>query len=288
MPPIVEQVNNLVDEGAGVRAGRHRVTSTRTRRLRDLNEDYDLTAKLQEEAGKLAGRVGDVAGLLGDIGLGLVNSIFAGVTILTLSIFMIGGGPRWRDAFLRNQPAERGRIRCGACSSRSRRDRQLRPGRAATGDRSPAVASFIMLAILGIPYAAALSVIVFALDLIPLIGATLGAVLVGIVILFAGDFPIDLIIWVDLLDRLPAGREQRDPAAHPVARGRARAVPRRGLGAVRVDAVRRSSARCWPCPVAASLQIAAREYWAFRRGRVRRFARAGVASPSRGWLSTTT
>jgi predicted PurR-regulated permease PerM len=57
------------------------------------------------------------------------------------------------------------------------------------------VASFIVLSILGVPYAAALSLIIFLLDLVPLVGATLGALLVGLVTLF-NDFPTDTIVWV--------------------------------------------------------------------------------------------
>ena len=52
-----------------------------------------------------------------------------------------------------------------------------------------------MLSILGVPFAAPLAVIIFFLDLIPLIGATIGAVLVGVVTLFQ-DFPTATIIWV--------------------------------------------------------------------------------------------
>ena len=35
----------------------------------------------------------------------------------------------------------------------------------------------------------------FLLDLVPLVGATLGAIIVGVVTLFS-DFPVDTIIWV--------------------------------------------------------------------------------------------
>ena len=50
------------------------------------------------------------------------------------------------------------------------------------------------MTILGIPFAGPLAVLVGFADLIPLVGATIAAVLVGIVTLFA-DFPIDTIIW---------------------------------------------------------------------------------------------
>src|SRR5205823_6099994 len=56
------------------------------------------------------------------------------------------------------------------------------------------VLSYIVLKILGVPFAAPLSLLIFFLDLIPLIGATIGAVIVGVVTLF-NDFPTATIIW---------------------------------------------------------------------------------------------
>ena len=56
------------------------------------------------------------------------------------------------------------------------------------------VLAWIVLAVLGVPYALPLAVIVFLLDLVPLVGATLGAIIVGVVTLF-NDFPADTIIW---------------------------------------------------------------------------------------------
>jgi predicted PurR-regulated permease PerM len=52
-----------------------------------------------------------------------------------------------------------------------------------------------MLVILGVPSPLPLAVIIFLLDLIPLVGATIGAVIVGIVTLFV-DFPTTTIIWI--------------------------------------------------------------------------------------------
>jgi len=54
--------------------------------------------------------------------------------------------------------------------------------------------TFIVLSILGVPSPLALAVVIATLDLIPLVGATLGAILVGIVTLFS-DFPTVTIIW---------------------------------------------------------------------------------------------
>ena len=58
--------------------------------LRNLNEDYDITSKLQKEAGKLPSRLGGAAGTLRDIGLGIVNSLFALLTILVMTVLPPG------------------------------------------------------------------------------------------------------------------------------------------------------------------------------------------------------
>jgi predicted PurR-regulated permease PerM len=162
--------------------------------LSNLNEKYDFTSEIQNAADDLPSRIGDAAGVLQDIGVGVVNSIFATVTILILSIFMVGGGPRWAEAFVRAQPAGR----------RERIERALRDVANAIGNyvggallqaTIAGVAAFIMLKILGAPFAAPLALIVAFFDLIPVVGATIAAVLIAIVMLFV-NFPIGLIVWV--------------------------------------------------------------------------------------------
>jgi predicted PurR-regulated permease PerM len=264
VPPIVEQVNNLVDDAPQyARDVTTFVNDNET--LRNLNEDYDVTAKLQEEAGKLPGRVGDVAGVLGDIGLGIVNGIFVAVTILTLSIFMVGGGPRWRDAFLRRQPAERGNALRRMFEAISYATGNYVQG-ALFQATIAGVSAFIMLKVLGIPYAAALAVIVFALDLIPLIGATLGAILVGIVVLIAGDWPIDLIVWVIfsvVYQQLENNVIQPRIQSKAVALEPFLVVVSVLFGSTLFGIMGALLA----VPIAASIQIAVREYVRFRGGR---------------------
>ena len=52
-----------------------------------------------------------------------------------------------------------------------------------------------MLKILGAPFAGPLAMLVFFFDLIPVIGATIAAFLVAIVMLFV-NFPVGLIVWI--------------------------------------------------------------------------------------------
>jgi predicted PurR-regulated permease PerM len=192
VPPIVTQANNLVNN---LPEYAQEITEfvNGNDQLRRLQEDYDITGQLEEQAQKLPQRLGDAAGVLSDIGLGLVNSIFAAVTILVLSIFMQGSGRRFLEVWARQQGPEReawmhnlfGRIGNAI-------------GNYVAGALVQAtiagVTSWIMLMILGVDYALPLAVIVFLLDLVPLVGATLGAIVVGLVTLFS-DFPIDTIIW---------------------------------------------------------------------------------------------
>src|SRR5690606_36968878 len=55
--------------------------------------------------------------------------------------------------------------------------------------------AFIVLSILNAPFAGALALIVAFGDLIPVVGATIAAFLVGIVMLFV-NFPVGVIVWV--------------------------------------------------------------------------------------------
>jgi predicted PurR-regulated permease PerM len=264
VPPIVEQVNHLVDKApAYAQDITDYVNDNET--LRGIDEDYDVTQKIKEEAGKLPGKVGDVAGVLGDIGLGIVNGIFTAVTILTLSLFMVGGGPRWRDAFLRSQPAHRGDALRRMFEAISYATGNYVRG-ALLQATIAGIAGFIMLKILGVPYAAALAVIVFALDLIPLIGATLGAVIVGLVILIAGDWPIDVIVWTIFS---VVYQQVENNVIQPRIQSKAVALePFLVVVSVLFGATLFGiMGALLAVPVAAAIQIAVREYFRFRHGR---------------------
>jgi predicted PurR-regulated permease PerM len=57
------------------------------------------------------------------------------------------------------------------------------------------IVSFVTLTLLDVPFALPLSVLMAFFDLLPLVGATIGAIIVGVVTLFNG-FPGSTIIWV--------------------------------------------------------------------------------------------
>jgi predicted PurR-regulated permease PerM len=192
VPPIVGGVNDLAQKAPDY-AAQARDYVERNERLRKLENDYGVISRLEEEARKLPSKLGTAAGILKDLGVGLVNSIFAGVTILILSIFMVANGRRWVSQAIALRPPEHAE-RLERAVDRVSTAIGNYVGGALAQATIAGVTAFIVMEILGIPFAGPLAVLVGIADLIPLVGATIAAVLVGIVTLFA-DFPIDTIIW---------------------------------------------------------------------------------------------
>jgi predicted PurR-regulated permease PerM len=263
VPPLVTQTNNLIQNLPHYAQDAQDFTQ-RNPTLRKLERDYNITEKLQQQAQKLPGRIGDAATVLGDIGLGLVNSLFAVFTILVLTAFLLGSGATWVDRALDLRPPdEAARIRVAL-------DHMARTvGGYVGGILAQATiagfAAFIVLTILGVPFAAALAIIVFFADLIPLVGATLGAVLVAIVTLFA-DFPTATIVWAifsivyqQLENTLIQPQIQRRAVnVHPFVVLVAVLFGSTLLGVLGALVA---------IPVAASAQIAVREWWDYRHER---------------------
>jgi predicted PurR-regulated permease PerM len=192
IPSLVGQIENFADN---VPEYAQDVTEfvEDNQTLNDLNDKYDFTSELQSLADDLPSKIGDAAGVLQDIGVGVINSIFATVTILILSIFMVAGGPRWAEAFVRAQPPDRAhRV------ERALRDVANAIGNYVAGALVQAtlagVSAYIVLSILGAPFAGPLALIVAFFDLIPVVGATIAAVFIAVVMLFV-NFPVGVIVW---------------------------------------------------------------------------------------------
>ena len=192
VPPLITEANHFADN---VPQYADDVTEfvQDNERLRNINEDYDITGKLEEEAGKLPNRLGGAAGTLRDIGFGIVSSLFALLTILVMTAFLLGSGKQWTDRIIASRPPEqRQRL------LRSRSHMASAVSGYVAGAMTIAViagtATFIVLTILGVPFSGPLAVLAGLMSLIPLVGATIAAVLIGVVTLFE-DFPTATIIW---------------------------------------------------------------------------------------------
>ena len=125
-----------------------------------------------------------------------------------------------------------------------------------------AVLAYIVLAILGVPFAAALAIVIFFADLVPLVGATIGALIVGVVTLFT-DFPTATIVWAIYSIIY---QQVENTLIQPQIQKRAVNVhPFIVLVAVLFGATLLGVLGALVAiPVAASVQIAIREWWAYR------------------------
>jgi predicted PurR-regulated permease PerM len=261
VPPLVTQVNNLVQNLPDYANDAQKFTQ-KNKTLKRLEKDYNITEKLQQQAERLPAKLGDAATVLGNIGLGLVNSLFALFTILVLTAFLLGSGHIWVDRMLDlRPPQQKARLRKALDHMASAVGAYV--GGALAQALIAGVTAWIVLTILGVPFAAALAIIVFFADLIPLVGATLGAIVVAIVTLFH-DFPTATIIWVifsvvyqQLENTLIQPQIQRRAVdVHPFIVLVAVLFGSTLLGVLGALVA---------IPIAASVQIAIREWWDYRR-----------------------
>jgi predicted PurR-regulated permease PerM len=192
VPPIVTQGTQLA-ENAPDYANETQDYINKNEQLKKLDKKYDLSTELQKQAKTLPNKIGDAASVLGSIGLGLVNSVFALLNILIMSVFLVSRGRGWIDPLINLRPAEE-------------RERWHRiaddVGAAVAGYVQGAIivafiagiSTYVMLTILGVPFRAPLAVLAGLASLVPLVGATIAAIIIGAVTLFV-DFPTATIVW---------------------------------------------------------------------------------------------
>ena len=181
VPPLVDETTQLGNNAP------HIVDDFLAQQwVKDLDQDYDISAKVQEQVQK---RVTDGAfvsqvfgGVLG-AGKVVASGLFQAFTVLILTLYFLVSFPRVKQAAYAMVPATR-RPRFISLSEEIMR----RTGSYAIGQVLVATinagCSWVMMTFLGIPYAAVLAVVVGFLGLIPMVGATLGAVIVAVVAFF--------------------------------------------------------------------------------------------------------
>ncbi len=177
VPTLVDNVNKFVD---AVPSYVHDVTKGKGR-FGFLETKYHVVEKVQEQidnggAKKLLG----LSGAAVSVTKGVVNIVVGIVTIVFLTFFMILEGPGWVERFYSLLPPEK--------QPRWRkvgRDIYMTVGGYVTGNLLisliAGVLTTLVLIAMGVPYAVALGLIVAILDLIPLAGATIAAIIIGAV-----------------------------------------------------------------------------------------------------------
>ena len=199
LPLLVDQINGLTKFVAAAA----QAPEGPTEYIRGLAKQSGLGGLLQRFDAQLADlrtQLGDLLGNLfsatGQIAVSAASFVAALATVLTLTFFLILGSERYVNAGValfaeRHQPLIKRILEqaAGAVSGY------------VSGNLAISVicgvTTFVVLLLLGMPYAAPLALLVAVLDLIPLVGATLGGALLVIVGLFVEPWKaVVLLIFV--------------------------------------------------------------------------------------------
>lgn len=182
VPPVSKQLTEFIDAVPGY------ITELSNHpTLRQLDQDYQILPQLRTF---VTGTLGPslATGIMG-AGLVVLNGVFTTVTLLVLMLYFLGSLHTIKDYLLKLVPASR-RTRTRSISE----EILSGIGGYVAGNVLisviAGVVTWIFLSIAGVQYALALSLVVALTDLIPLVGATIGAV---------------LVTAVALLDSWPAG-----------------------------------------------------------------------------------
>jgi predicted PurR-regulated permease PerM len=188
-PLIVQEIRDLIDFVVSVsQAGGLEAY------LRGLADQFGLTwvvDRLSTQLSNLPSELGALAKSIllsaGGIAISAASAVASLVTILTLTFFLLLGSERLVNGAVSlftepHRPLVRNILRQSAGAVFGYVSGNLAISFIA------GLATFILLEILGIPYAAALALLVAVLDLIPLVGATLGAAVVIVVALFVAPW----------------------------------------------------------------------------------------------------
>lgn len=174
IPTVVDNVNNFVDAAPGYV---HDLTKGKGR-LGFLETKYHVVERLEHYvkhggAKKLLG----LSGAAISVTKGVLSFIVGALTVAFLTFFMLIEGPAWMERFYGLLPPE-SQPRWRAVGH----DIYRQVGGYVTGNLAisfiAGTLATIVLLLLGVPFAVALGLLVAILDLVPLVGATVAAVIV--------------------------------------------------------------------------------------------------------------
>ena len=174
IPTLVDEVNGFIQALPGYVDD----ITHRRGRLGFLESKYHVTERVRNavESGGASGVLG-LTGTALAITKGIITAIVAVVTITFMTFFMLLEGPVWMERFYGLLPAK-SRERWRGIGQQI----YLTVGGYVTGNLFISLiagaASTLVLLLLGVPYAVALGLLVGILDLIPLAGATIAAIIV--------------------------------------------------------------------------------------------------------------
>jgi predicted PurR-regulated permease PerM len=161
--------------------------------FRHYDNRYHISAKLVEDARHLPERLAKLAGPLQSVTVQAFSFIGELVTVLALTFLLLLHGREYVELVLSLTGTHEERYRRVVREISAAVANYVLGNVAISGLAT--LATWIVLTILGVPYALALGFVVGFFDLIPLVGATLGAIVVALATVTV-HFPLATIVWV--------------------------------------------------------------------------------------------
>lgn len=189
VPPIVRQTDSFIKAAPHLIADVHQQNSDLGRIVRK----YHLESQVNSFSQQLSERLKNVSGAAVSTAAGIGKSIFSTLTILVLTFMMLIEGPYWLGVITRMLPDQHE-------ANAKRLGRQMYHvirGYVNGQVLLAALAACLitpMLFILHISYPVALILLIFVCGLIPMVGHTIGAIIVTIVALFHSPFSAIFIL----------------------------------------------------------------------------------------------
>jgi len=256
VPSLVKEVEQLSHHAPEYAADlRHNAT------FRRYDNRYHITAKLVSDAHRLPQLLGHLVGPLKDVTVQAASFIGQVVTVLALGFLLLLHGRQY--------------VNLGLSLTGDRQDRYRR----VVIDINKAVADYVLgnmiisvlatiatwivLSILGVPYALSLGFLVGFFDLLPLVGATIGAIVVAVATVGV-DFPTATIVWLAFII---VWQRFEDYVIQPLVYGRTlRVNPIVTIVSVLAGAALLGIlGALLAIPTAAAIQIVLRDWWANRQ-----------------------
>jgi predicted PurR-regulated permease PerM len=271
VPPLVDGVEGFSEDIPGYIDDLRENES-----FRDFDDEYNITESVEDQASELPSRLGDAAGTLRDVTVGVFSSFVQLFLILVIAFFLLMEGRKILDFIYRQMPA-----------GREKRVRQVAADisgavsgyvfGAFTLATLAGVVTYVTLELLGVPFALPLAIGFAFFDLVPLVGATIGGILVAIVVGFTADLPVALIVWGGVLLLY---QQVENNVLAPYVYGQAVRVHPLGIlvGILIGAALLGILGALVAIPVSAAIQAVVRDYWAYSDRDLTRVAKQAAAA----------
>jgi predicted PurR-regulated permease PerM len=255
IPSLVKELQMLSHNAAYYAAQlRHNAT------FRQYDDRYHITAALVRDAHRLPELLARLAGPLKDVTVGAFSLVSQLIAVLAVTFLLTSHGREYVDMGLALTGRRQQRYRKVIIDIRDA-VAHYTLGNIIISVLAT-IATWIVLSILGVPYALALGFVVGFFDLIPLIGATLGAIFVALATLPV-NFPTATIVWIAFII---VWQRIEDYVVQPFVYGRALKVnPLVTIVSLLVGgALLGILGVLLAIPSAAAIQIVLRDWWSAR------------------------